>query len=54
MIEPDAVLEVTDRVLDLVDWFNHRRLFSAIDYVPPAEYEANLYRGTVPAEAGTQ
>ena len=40
--------------LEWVDWFNHRRLFSAIGYVPPAEYEANLYRGTVPAEAGTQ
>ena len=40
--------------LEWVDWFDHRRLFSAIGYVPPAEYEANLYRGTVPAEAGTQ
>ena len=40
--------------LEWVDWFNHRRLFSAIGYVPPTEYEANLYRGTVPAEAGTQ
>ena len=40
--------------LEWVDWFNHRRLFSAIGYVPPAEYEANLYRGTVPAEAETQ
>ena len=34
--------------LEWVDWFNHRRLFSAIGYVPPAEYEANLYRGTRP------
>ena len=40
--------------LSWVDWFNHRRLFSAIGYVPPAEYEANLYRGAVSAEAGTQ
>ena len=40
--------------LEWVDWFNHSRLFSAIGYVPPAEYEANLYRGTVPTEAGTQ
>ena len=40
--------------LEWVDWFNHRRLSSAIGYVPPAEYEANLYRGTVPAKAGTQ
>ena len=34
--------------LEWVDWFNHRRLFSAIGYVPPAEYEANLYRGNPP------
>ena len=40
--------------LSWVDWYNHHRLFSTIGYVPPAEYEANLYRGTVPAEAGTQ
>jgi putative transposase len=32
--------------LEWVDWFNHRRLFSAIGYVPPAEYEANLTRET--------
>ena len=25
-----------------VDWYNHRRLFSTIGYVPPAEYEASL------------
>jgi putative transposase len=40
--------------LEWVDWFNHRRLFSAIGYVPPAEYEANLTRETVLATAGTQ
>ena len=27
--------------LEWVDWFNHRRLSSAIGYVPPAEYEAS-------------
>ena len=27
---------------------------SALGCVPPAEYEANLYRETVPAQAGTQ
>ena len=37
-----------------VAWFNHRRLFSAIGYVPPAEYETSCYRAPVPAEAGTQ
>ena len=31
--------------LEWVDWFNHRRLSSAIGYVPPAEYEANLTVG---------
>jgi|SRR5450759_814102 hypothetical protein len=32
--------------LQWVDWFNHRRLFGAIGYVPPAEYEANLLSST--------
>ena len=45
--------------LEWVDWFNHRRLFSAIGYVPPAEYEAGCYYPRVPAgyplrRAGTQ
>ena len=37
--------------LEWVDWFNHRRLFSAIGYVPPAEYEEDCYRVPVPASA---
>ena len=37
-----------------VDWFNHRRLFGAIGYVPPAEYAATPYRAQVQPEAGTQ
>jgi putative transposase len=40
--------------LEWVDWFNHRRLFGVLGYVPPAEYEANHYREQVLAEAGTQ
>src|SRR3990170_6664986 len=46
--------------LQWVDWFNHRRLFGAIGYVPPAEYEATCYPtprpvwGPIPAGAGTQ
>jgi len=40
--------------LEWVDWFNHRRLFSAIGYVPPAEYENGCYSSPVPASAGTQ
>ncbi|MCH7971983.1 MAG: IS3 family transposase, partial [Chloroflexi bacterium] len=48
--------------LEWVDWFNNRRLFSAIGYVPPEEYEAGhvlseskgCYSSPVPAPAGTQ
>lgn len=40
--------------LTWVDWYNHRRLFGAIGYVPPVEYEAKHYREPVPATAGTQ
>ena len=29
--------------LEWVDWFNNRRLYGALDYVPPAEYEASWY-----------
>jgi len=34
-----------------VDWWNHRRLHSAIDNVPPAEYEARYYRQRGSAQA---
>lgn len=40
--------------LEWVDWFNRRRLHSAIGYVPPAEYESACYGSPVPALAGTQ
>jgi putative transposase len=40
--------------LGWVDWFNHDRLFGAIGYVPPAEYEATCYPRPVPAGVGTQ
>ena len=40
--------------LEWVDWFNHRGLFSAIGYIPPAEYEATCYPALIPAGAGTQ
>ena len=36
------------------DWFNRRRLFGAIGYVPPAEYEASRQPALLPAGAGTQ
>jgi putative transposase len=29
--------------LEWVDWFNNRRLYEPIGYVPPAEYEAQYY-----------
>jgi putative transposase len=32
-----------------VDWYNHRRLHSACDNVPPAEYETAYYRQNKPA-----
>lgn len=37
-----------------VDWFNHRRLYGALGYVPPAEYEASWNPAPIPAAAGTQ
>jgi putative transposase len=35
--------------LEWVDWFDNRRLFGALDYVPPAEYEASWYAAPLPA-----
>jgi putative transposase len=29
--------------LEWIDWFNHRRLHGATDYLPPAEFEENYY-----------
>ena len=40
--------------LEWVDWFNNRRLFSAIGYVLPVEYETGCYSSPVPTLAGTQ
>jgi putative transposase len=31
--------DVEIATLEWVDWFNHRRLHSSLDYLPPAEYE---------------
>ena len=35
--------EVEWATLEWVDWFNKRRLFGPIGYIPPAEAEANYY-----------
>lgn len=40
--------------LEWVDWFNNRRLFGALGYAPPAEYEASRYPVPIPAGAGIQ
>ena len=34
--------------LEWVDWFNHRRLYGVLGYVPPAEYEASWHPAPVP------
>lgn len=45
--------DVEYATLEWVDWFNHRRILEPIGDIPPAEYEANYYRQTSPAqEAG--
>ena len=36
--------------LEWVDWFDHRRLHSYCDNVPPAEYEATYYSHNTPTE----
>jgi putative transposase len=38
--------------LEWVDWYNHRRLHGALDYLPPAEYEATHDPGLTPAPEG--
>jgi putative transposase len=42
--------DVEFATLEWVDWFNHRRLFETIGYLPPAELEEMFYREQVPAE----
>ncbi len=39
-----SLSDVEYATLEWVDWFNHRRLLSSIDYVPPVEYERAYYR----------
>lgn len=42
--------DVEYATLEWVDWFNHRRILEPIGDIPPAEYEANYYRQTSPAD----
>jgi putative transposase len=46
--------EVEYATLEWVDWFNNRRLFGPLGYVPPMEYEQVYYQSqeTPAAEAG--
>ena len=46
--------EVELATLQWVDWFNRHRLFGALGYRPPFEYEAATAAALVPATAGTQ
>ena len=42
--------DVEYATLEWIDWFNHRRILEPIGDIPPAEYEANYYRQTSPAD----
>ena len=44
-----TVDDVTIATLEYIDWFNHRRLHSAIGDIPPVEFEAAYYRDHSPA-----
>lgn len=37
--------DVEYATFEWVDWYNNHRLHSTLDYLPPAEYEANYYAG---------
>lgn len=39
--EPDTYWEARDRITEIVEWYNHRRLHSGINYLRPIDY----YRG---------
>ncbi|MCB9892807.1 MAG: IS3 family transposase [Planctomycetes bacterium] len=38
------VTDVELATLEWVDWFNHRRLYGCLGFVPPAEFEADYHR----------
>ncbi|GGN62184.1 hypothetical protein GCM10011579_029070 [Streptomyces albiflavescens] len=41
--------QVERAIFQWVTWHNEERLHSALDYVPPAEYERNFWRSQEPA-----
>ena len=43
-----SLAQVELATAEWVDWYNHGRLHSAIDYTPPAEYESMFYAHTTP------
>jgi len=46
-----SIDDVELATLEYLDWFNHRRLHTACEDLPPAEYEAAHYRQLQPATA---
>jgi putative transposase len=48
-----TLAEVELATAEYIDWFNARRLHSAIGHIPPAEHEANYYAQNQAAESAT-
>lgn len=43
-----SLAQVELATAEWVDWYNHRRLHSAMNYLPPAEYESMFYAHSQP------
>jgi transposase InsO family protein len=41
-----TLADVEKLTFDWLDWYNNRRLHSALGNLPPAEYELHYYAGT--------
>jgi transposase InsO family protein len=41
-----TLADVEKLTFDWLDWYSNRRLHSALENIPPAEYELNYYAGT--------
>ncbi|WP_345042158.1 IS3 family transposase [Streptomyces sannanensis] len=48
-----SLAQVELATAEWTDWYNHTRLHGEIGHIPPAEYEANHYRGTTKAQVTT-